>query len=249
LAQKGSSILTCVDVDPVIGALTQLTLKPLDSEPRQEVYREVARRFRADPAETGAWLAGMSSEETWGYGVEAVERYTTDLHQALSGTGRFGSTEEPLGSVLAGEVVVRSRDDQEGLVLTESSIEGWIHYASLCREVQGAGGLRVSISDRVRLYRDLGERFELGTRSEKLALAAMGPFWRQVEMGWRGASYHEQQAWIAEAPLPPPMVATSLGYAQQVFEGDVVRHIEMLNAHFGPLGVVSMAPTKEAEVD
>ncbi len=239
LDEKGEAAVTCAEAEAVIAALTRFTLEPLDSGSRQEVYKEVARRFREDPVATDSWLESMSNVEAngWGHSVEAVERYTTDLYEGLTGSGPFGSTEGALGAILKAEVVTWARDDTERLVLTERAIEGWIRYASLCREVQGGGGLRVSISDRVRIYRDLGDRFEHGTREEQLALAAMGPFWPQLEQAWGAASYQDQQAWIAEAPLPPPMVATSLGYAQQVFEGDVAKHVHVMNVHFGPMNV------------
>jgi hypothetical protein len=239
LAPHATQPLTCEDASVVLGHLERLTLEPLGPEAREGVYRDVVRRFKAAPEGTRTWLADMERQQEAPIrtGWDGAEHYATRLHEARAGNDMLGGSDEPIGEVLQAEVVVWAQDDDEKLLLTERAIEGWIHYASLCREVQGGGVLRVSISDRVRLYRDLKLRFEFGSRQEKLALAALGPYWHQIEQRWQGAPYGEQQAWIASAPLPPPMVATSLGYGQQIIEGDVVAHFRSLNDHFGPLRV------------
>jgi hypothetical protein len=65
-------------------------------------------------------------------------------------------------------------------------------------------------------------------------MSAVGGWWSQVRESWARASYDEQRAWIAAAPLPPPMTATSLGYAEAVFDGDVALHARVLAEKLGP---------------
>ena len=239
LVAHATQPLTCEDASVVLAYLELLTLEPLGSEARQGVYQDVGRRFKAAPEDTRKWLAEVKQQhdDRFRTGWAGAENYATRLHEARAGNDVLGGSEEPIGELLQAEVVVWAQDPDEKLLLTERAIEGWIHYASLCREVQGAGVLRVSVSDRVRMYRDLKLRFEFGSRQEKIALAALGPYWHQIEKAWQGAPYSQQQAWMAAAPLPPPMVATSLGYAQQIIEGDVVAHFRSLDEHFGPLQV------------
>jgi hypothetical protein len=81
------------------------------------------------------------------------------------------------------------------------------------------------------------DRFSTGSRADKVAIAALGPIWGSVKERWQSASYDQQQAWIAAAPLPPPMTATSLGYADAIFAGDVARHVQVLNEVLGPFHV------------
>jgi len=128
-------------------------------------------------------------------------------------------------------------NDDDQLALAESDIEGWLTYASLCREVQGGGVLKVSVADRVSAYRVLVDRFDGATREERLALASIGPFWQQIRDRWQASSYERQQAWIGKAPLPPPMTATSLGYLQAIVDGPVVTHADTLHEVLGPFSL------------
>ena len=243
--------LTCEEAGTVIEYVENLTLGTLDGEDRQGVYREVSKRFEEPSVNTRVWLASMKDQSGADrrVGLRGAERHATRLHQALAGRGVLGEREGPLWSIMKKKVVIWGMDDAEQLVLTENAIEGWIRYASLCREAQGARGLRVSIADRVKMYRDLQRRFEFGSRQEKIALAALGPYWEQIEHHWVNATYGEQQAWILSAPLPPPMTATSLGYAQQIIESDVVAHVQSLDHHFGPLSLDKMIETDSQAED
>ncbi len=126
-------------------------------------------------------------------------------------------------------------DDEERLSLSEVDIEGWILYGSLCREAQGAPVLKLSVADRVHVYRQLQERFQAAPREEQVAMVSLGAFWEPVRGAWSMATYKQQQGWIAAAPLPPAMTATSLGYATTLYEGDLTRHATVLHHHLGPL--------------
>ena len=81
------------------------------------------------------------------------------------------------------------------------------------------------------------DRFEAGSRDERLALVSLGPFWGQIQERWQAVPYERQQKWIAAAPLPPPMTATSLGYLQAVVEGSVVQHVASVHDVLGPFSL------------
>jgi len=84
------------------------------------------------------------------------------------------------------------------------------------------------------------DRYDAGSREEKVALSAIGAFWPEVRKVWRAVPYERQQAWVAAAPLPPPMVATSKGYLSTLLEGNVAAHARVLHESLGPfhLGVL-----------
>jgi len=128
-------------------------------------------------------------------------------------------------------------NDSDQLALTEADIEGWLSYASWCREVQNGGVLRISVADRVSGYRVLVDRFEGANREERLALASVGPFWGQIRDRWKAVPYEKQQAWIGRAPLPPPMTSTSLGYLQAIVDGSVVEHAASVHEVLGPFSL------------
>jgi hypothetical protein len=132
-----------------------------------------------------------------------------------------------------------STDTEHKLLLTEMDIEGWIKYASLCREIQGGSPLTLSVADRVVLYRQIVSAFEGKSREEQLSVLSMGPIWPSMQERWPGVTYEIQQAWVEAAPLPGPMTATSLGYSGAVFDEDLRSHALALHSAMGrlPLGV------------
>jgi hypothetical protein len=97
--------------------------------------------------------------------------------------------------------------------------------------------LRISVADRVAVYRMLVDRFTTGTRSDRIGMSAIGGYWPAIRAAWIEASYVDQREWIGAAPLPPPMTATSLGYAEAVFAGDVAAHAQVAIEHLGPFTV------------
>ena len=79
------------------------------------------------------------------------------------------------------------------------------------------------------------ERFVDASRADRIALSAVGPYWPAARDAWAMATYERQQGWIATAPLPPPMTATSLGYIGALIEGDLDGLASTLHEHLGPL--------------
>ena len=126
---------------------------------------------------------------------------------------------------IKGAIAAWQTHEADELVLTEMSIEAWVRYASLCREAQSAGPLRVSVAGKVDLYRQLQDKFMKGTPEERAAVASLGPVWQSVRDRWGAADYERQQAWMQAAPLPPPMEADSVGYATALFSGNLPRQL------------------------
>lgn len=242
-AEHGELQLSCAEANLAVDHLQLLAGRPLTEPQRQKLLRAVAAAFRGDVRGTREWVRalpvqGRSIEAA--SGLEGAERRGTHAWLAAKGEGLPPNPD--LRAVYAEALAVWARDDEEQLALTEMDIEGWIHYASLCREVQGGGPLRLSVADRVQVYRMVQTAFEEGTRAEQLALLAVGPYWAQIREGWQMASYERQQAWIAAAPLPPPMTATSLGYVEALLQGDLRRHVDVLHRKIGPFTMVRGRP-------
>ena len=185
--------------------------------------------------------AGVSLTATSGLG--GAEGRAAAVYAAWAGTSLIAPARAELWGVQNRALAVWARHDGDRLALTEADIEGWIRYASLCREAQGGTVLRISVADRVTVYRMLVDRFSTGSRADRIGLAAIGGYWTQVRDAWGSASYSVQRGWIDRAPLPPPMTASSLGYAEAVSEGDVSAHARVLIEQLGPFTVGGREPT------
>ncbi|MFT5454096.1 MAG: hypothetical protein ACI9K2_000572 [Myxococcota bacterium] len=240
LLVDGPEPLTCAAAEVPRHYLGLLAARPMTEGDRQVLLRHVRDRHTHDPAATQAWLARVSTagselETLWG--LAGAERRATRVWEAIAGVGVISEADGDAWSVQSRALAVWARDDASKLAITEADVEGWITYASLCREVQGGGVLRLSVADRVTVYRILVERYDEADRRGRIAIAAMGPFWPAVQDGWAMAPYARQQAWIAAAPLPPPMTATSLGYVEALLGGDLSTHAAALHDLLGPLPV------------
>lgn len=241
LATQGDRELVCVDAGKVYRYIDLLAGRMPTPREKTKMLSSVQSRWNDDPEGTSTWLAevGEVVKTLEGQkGISGAEMRSKLVFQAMEGKGLITQDDE-LWEIQKFRISVWARDSDEELALTEADIEGWIFYASLCREVQGGGALRLSVSDRQQLYNTLKDRWTSGSRADLTALVAVGPYWSQARRGWRNASYEKQQAWIAEAPLPPPMTATSLGYADAIYTGDLSRHVAVLHDKIGPffLGV------------
>jgi hypothetical protein len=207
--------------------------------PEEERARLLQELHEADPASLVAGLeqAGRFLVEVRALrALEAARARSEEAWRVSKGEGAFPAGQFPRTSaVLNRGLAPWSVDDDERLVLTEMDVEGWIRYASLCREVQGGGAVSASVASRVAIYSEITDRFGVLDRSGKVAMTAVGPFWTSVRLAWQAASYERQQAWITAAPLPPPMTATSLAYVTEVVEGDVEQHVRILHEQLGPL--------------
>lgn len=245
VATAGDRVLTCGEADDVVDYIHVLAGRRPSTVERDRVVRDLDARFRSDPAGVEAWidaltLAGREIEAL--RGTAGAERRARLVWEAHTGRGLIRPEHGMAHTVQVAALAVWSSHDAETIALTEADIEAWIRYASLCREVQGAGPLRLSVADRVTVYGMIQERFASGSREDRVALVAFGPYWEQVKEGWHMASYERQQAWIGAAPLPPPMTASSLGYAEALLSGNLVEHAWTLHETLGPFTMVKGRP-------
>ena len=249
-AQQGELVLTCEQASTVGDYVEAIAGRPLVSGDDGLVVSAVARRFSADPAGTLAWVESVRAAL-----VDLQSRAGLDLAEARSGrawAAQAGldlvrSTDGDAWNVQDRALSIWTQDDEERLALTEADIEAWIRYASLCREVQGGDTLRISVADRVTVYRILMDRFDAGDRATQVALSGFGPHWNLIRDAWQAAPYEVQQAWVAAAPLPPPMTATSKAYLEALIAGDLPGHVQALNDTLGPFHLGGVAPVREAQ--
>ncbi|MBT3221587.1 MAG: hypothetical protein HN348_21105 [Proteobacteria bacterium] len=242
LAEKDGAKLSCEVAANATGVLTLLAGRSPKEVDHQRMTKILRDRWLEDPKTMDEWFGDVLvlKNELWGAnGMEGAEKRGHLVWQAQAGKGPMSVADPDLGNIFSRTMSVWSSSDAEELALTEMDIEGWIFYSSLCREVQGAGPLNLSVSDRVVLYRDLRQHFDEGNRRQKVALLAMGPYWRHIRSRWQSASYEEQQGWIKKAPLPPPMTENSLGYAQALLKSDLASHTDILHTTLGPFAMRS----------
>ncbi|MEQ1572093.1 MAG: hypothetical protein ABMA64_41075 [Myxococcota bacterium] len=236
-ATEGAPALTCAEAGVVIDYLELLAGRPVPRGDQQLALGAIAHKYSADPAQTRGWIerarAG-GTEIASAVGSRGAELRIARVWAADKGQDLITAADDDLWNVQQRTLSVWTHDDDEKTAMTESDLEAWIRYASLCREVQGGGVLRISVADRVTVYKALIERFDTGDRSTQVALASLGPIWTQVADAWQAANFEQQQGWIRAAPLPPPMTATSLAYAEAVFDSDVVLHVATLQQQLGP---------------
>jgi hypothetical protein len=214
--------------------------RPLSQIHREAVHRAMLAEARADPATSKTRMEGAATELavlSGLTGIEGARVRSQHVHAALAGNGVFGDAPSDLGTVLAHAVSEWARSDEERLVLAESDIEGFLRYASLCREVQAGGPLRLSINDRGVVYQSLVKRFREGTSQDRTAMLAIGAGFWAAKDSWTAASYDRQHEFSLGAPLPPPMTATSVDYALVIVAGDLPAHAANLHATLGPLGI------------
>ena len=239
LVEDPAGALTCADVVSVEAWIELMAGRGLQHGGSRELPTVLSTRFRADPAGTRALLAdirkrGHALEASTGLkGASARSKAAWEAHTGVSAI-REG---DALWNIQRDALSVWAWNDEEQLALTESDVEGWISYASLCRQVQKAGVLRISVADRVSVYRIIIDRFEEGDRNAKLALVSVGPFWEQMRTRWQASPYERQQKWIGTAPFPPPMTSSSLGYLQAIIDGDVAVHASTMHDVMGPFSL------------
>lgn len=243
LATSGSDSLACGTADAALDYIEVLAAREVPKADRERVYATLKTRFEADSKGTAADLVDArtkADELSAARGLEAAEGRAAQVYKAFKRQGPLMGTDDVVVSTFARTAQKWASDDETQLALTELDVEGWLYYASLCREVQGAGPLKLSIADRVPAYTVVEDIFKAGSREEQIALAATGPFWSEVKLKWAAASYDEQQAWIGSAPLPPPMTSSSLGYFQAVMEAKPSHHARVLHEKLGPLKMTGL---------
>jgi hypothetical protein len=240
LVQEGALALTCGEADVAVEYIELLAGRSVASGETQRAYKAIASKFREDPGKTRSWLEQVRTTGAslgGSTGLAGAEARAERVWAADHGEDLITPADGDLWNVQSRALSVWAKDDGERVAMTESDLEAWIRYASLCREAQGAGVLRISVADRVTVYRDLIARFDEGDRMTQVALSSLGTAWPQVRDRWQSASYSVQQEWISQAPLPPPMTATSLGYAEAVFSSNLAQHAAVLQEVLGPFPV------------
>jgi hypothetical protein len=240
LAEQGGDVLSCRDARVVASWIELLAGRPVAGGDRGVAHAAVADQFRSDPVATRALVESARREGAAlaaKTGLDGAEARAHHVFLADRGEGVIRAEHDRLWNLQSKALSVWTKDEEEQLAVTESDLEAWIRYASLCREAQGAGVLRISVGDRVTVYQTLIDRFDTGDRATQVGVVAFGAVWDDVRDRWKGASYERQQAWVSAAPLPPPMTASSMGYADAVFQGDLAGHARALHDALGPLAV------------
>ena len=235
----GAQPLSCDDAMVAVTYVSMTAGRRTGKADRNLILGDIKAIYSADPDFTRTALndaaqavARMKSVS----GMEAARARSEEAYRAVTENGPLSSDRTPAArDSLKRRVAPWLVDHETQLVLDESDIEGWIRYASLCREVQSGGPLKLSINNREQVYREVKRGFEDGSEQQKEGWIAFGGFWNTIEDRWRAATYEEQQAWIQVAPLPPPMTGTSMGYASVIFEGDARQHAATFHEKLGPL--------------
>ncbi len=242
LVAGDADALSCADIDTVVGWVELLASRSIGEREVELVRNDWTRRYTRDSTATRSAVTELSSQTASLLalrGFEGSEARADFVWSSAGGETRLGDADSTSVDVLQRALAPWSTDTDHKLILTEMDIEGWIKYASLCREIQGGSPLTLSVADRVVLYSQIVAAFEGKSREEQLSVLSMGPVWPSMQERWPGVTYEIQQVWVEAAPLPGPMTATSLGYSSAVFDEDLRSHAVALHNAMGslPLGV------------
>lgn len=231
--------VTCADAEVAPRWASVLASRPLLPSQRERILVALRDRGTTDAASVKAALADTQTALDAllaQQGLAAAEARSRALYDLGHGGGPLPASRFPDAAAAALKAAaVWDSDETEKLSLGEADIEGWIFYASLCREAQGAGPLAISVSDRVKVYRMVVDRWKAADRRGKIGLSAVGPFWSSAKVAWADASYGTQQAWMRQAPLPPAMTGVSSDYVDALLHTDVAAHADVLHTRLGPL--------------
>ncbi len=235
-----SASLSCGEAQPLRDLVEALAGRRLDRRRTDRIDAELKQLAGARPdllppliAQAATTVAAWDAAPAF----EVAEARSTLLWELLEGdSGPWPTADLPeTTATLRAHAAVWAHDDTTRLMLTETDVEGWIHYVSLLREVQGAGPLTAAVADRVGLYRIIRERWQAVDRDGKIAFAVYGTAWPDARLRWIAADWEGQVAWTKTAPLPPAMTTNSAGYLEAVTAMDPVRHARALDNGLGPL--------------
>ncbi|MFT7517879.1 MAG: hypothetical protein ACI9MC_000003 [Kiritimatiellia bacterium] len=239
LARSGESSLTCAQVGVVHNFGELLAGRRMGRNSKNKLNSELVSQFSSD---SQAVLQALVSVQTdvqrlsTESGLQAARSRSHATWQTFNGGGPLaGERWTETRRLIRTTVLPWATSDEDQLVLVEEDIEGFIRYASLCREVQGGGTLQLSIASREVVYTDVMGRFNEGPTQDRVGLVAYGAFWIGIAGNWKSASYVQQQAWIQRATLPPPMTASSLGYAEAVLQMPPGESAKTLHHILGPI--------------
>ncbi len=235
--------VSCEEVGVVERWIERLSARPLTDTQRQKVLTDLAARAGEDGAGVRDAMAraqgALDALDQVPAGLDAARARATANFEAHRGGGPFPKAEWPeIDAVRDASAAIWTTDDGDRLALTEMDIEGWIRFASLCREVQGGTPLKLSIADRVPAYHAIVARFDAGPTADRLGMVAIGGGWRWMSARWRRATFDAQQTWMGSAPLPGPMTGTSRDYLDAVTLGSPAAHATAIEIAFGPLPLV-----------
>ncbi len=231
--------LTCAEAEGAVRYGEALSARRLTPGQRRALLEELASRDEAEVsarlAAAEAFLASLREGPPSATArARAQEAWAATSEGELGASAVFPPAAWPgVASAIGSSVAVWARDDERQLVLTEMDVEGVLRLVSLCREVQGGTPIRLSIADRVAVYKRVVTRFEAGDTATREALVSVGPFWQAIRDAWKGAGYDVQQGWIQSAPLPPPMTGNSADYVDAVLAQDVARLVGSLHVALG----------------
>lgn len=241
LGRVGSEILVCGDVEPVHRAVELLTGRILRRDARL-LNGDVRDRFLRAP---DVWKREKRRADELVRALEEVEglegaRRRSHIIAEVLGDKPLFDEGTYSRTILERQLIIYERSPTTGLVLTEQDVEGWLRYASLCSEARDRGPLRLSVADRNVLYSGLRQRFRDADLEEQVALTSMGAFWKDAELRWAAAPYPTQKRWIDRAPIPLQTNASSLGFAELVFDAGLKEHARVFQEEIGPLRLVPM---------
>lgn len=225
----------------MVGVVTHLAGRPITDADRAILRGALVAEARSDAAVSTTRMEQAAAELVALEGLAGIDgaRIRSEhTYAALARTGTFAGAPAEVGTVLGRSVSEWARSDEERLVLSESDIEGFLRYASLCREVQSGGPLRLSIGDRGVVYQALVKRFNEGTIQDRTSMLAIGAGYWALKDEWTTASYDRQREFAVGAPLPPPMTVTSVDYTLAIVAGDLPAHAANLHATLGPLAIL-----------
>ncbi len=234
--QVGEQAVTCASLEPVARHVSDLAARPLTKAERQRLAEALVQDAHGDPAAVHAVVGASEAAVDAALSQDALTRAkarATTIYGLSAGQGPF-ATDSALARAARRIVApwVTSADD--ALALSEQDVEGWIRYASLSREIQGAPPLSLSVADRVGVYRTVSARFEAGPTEVRVAMAWLGQRWPDIADRWQALSYTGQRAFIDAAPFPAPMTGTSGDYVAAVMAEDPRLIVAALRAHVLP---------------
>lgn len=230
--------VSCARAGVVETWLERLAARPLSSAQRSRVLVALHRRAQSDRAGLDAGLsridAALAALDAAPAGFDAATARAQAVYAVHAGDGPLPAADWPeIASVREAALAVWETSDADRVALTEMDVEGWIRFASLCREAQGASPLKLSIADRLPAYRAIRARFAAGPTADRVGMVLLGGSWQRVAAAWQAAPYAAQRGWIDSAPLPPPMVADSRAYLEAVTAGSPAAHATAIEIALG----------------
>ena len=110
-------------------------------------------------------------------GLQWAECRSHEIWKTTNNKGLIHEQHGAIWDVTKAAIAVRARSDEHQMALTEMDI-GWIRLASLCREVQGATPMKLSVAQREQIYLRLSRAFSEESRAEMIGRVSLDRFGR-----------------------------------------------------------------------